>query len=35
MKWMCNICLYIVEGEAPPEECPLCGAPKPEFKQVP
>jgi rubrerythrin len=35
MKWMCKICGYIHEGEKPPEECPMCGAPKPEFKKVP
>ena len=26
---------YIHEGEEPPEECPMCGAPKSEFVQVP
>jgi rubrerythrin len=35
MKWMCNVCLYIAEGEEPPEECPICRAPKSEFRQVP
>jgi rubrerythrin len=34
-KWMCKICGYIHEGEEPPEECPLCGAPKSEFERVP
>lgn len=35
MKWMCKICGYIHEGEEPPEECPICGAPAEEFEQVP
>ena len=35
MKWMCTICGYIHEGERPPEECPMCGAPASEFKPVP
>lgn len=34
-KWMCTVCGYIHEGEEPPEECPLCGAPKSQFKKVP
>jgi len=33
-KWRCKICGYIHEGEEPPEECPLCGAPKEEFEEV-
>jgi rubrerythrin len=32
---MCTVCQYIHEGEEPPEECPMCGAPKSEFKKVP
>jgi len=35
MKWMCKVCGYIHEGEGPPEECPLCGAPASEFEKVP
>lgn len=34
-KWMCKVCGYIHEGEEPPEECPICGAPKEEFVKVP
>ena len=26
VKWVCGICGYEVEGEAPPEECAVCGA---------
>ncbi|HOB15508.1 MAG TPA: rubrerythrin family protein [Defluviitoga sp.] len=28
--YICNVCGYTVEGEAP-EKCPICGAPKNEF----
>jgi rubrerythrin len=24
-KWICAVCDYVHEGDAPPEECPLCG----------
>lgn len=34
-RWMCTVCGYIHEGEEPPEECPLCGAPNTAFKKVP
>ncbi len=30
-KWRCRICGYDHEGKEPPEACPWCGAPKPEF----
>jgi len=30
--WECIVCGYIHEGAAPPDECPLCGAPRSEFK---
>jgi len=30
-KWKCLVCGYIHEGDAPPEECPSCGAPKSQF----
>lgn len=33
-KWECTICGYIHEGEAPPDECPLCGAGPEYFKEV-
>lgn len=31
-KWECVVCGYIHEGPVPPDECPLCGAPRSEFK---
>lgn len=30
-KWECSVCGYIHEGDTPPENCPVCGAPKEEF----
>ena len=30
-KWTCTICGEIVEGENPPERCPLCKAPGEKF----
>jgi NADPH-dependent 2,4-dienoyl-CoA reductase/sulfur reductase-like enzyme len=33
-KWKCQLCGYIHEGSEPPEECPVCGAPKDMFEPV-
>lgn len=33
-KWKCRVCGYIHEGPEPPEECPVCGAPKDMFDPV-
>jgi len=33
-KWECTVCGYIHEGEEPPEECPICGAPKEDFIKI-
>jgi len=30
-KWKCGQCGYIHTGDAPPETCPVCGAPKEKF----
>ena len=30
-KWVCAVCGYVHEGEGPPDECPQCSSPKPEF----
>ncbi len=30
-KWKCTVCGYIHTGEAPPDNCPICGAPKEKF----
>ena len=33
-KWICIVCDYVHEGDAPPDECPLCFVPSSEFKAV-
>ena len=33
--WICTVCGYIHEGDAPPERCPICRAPKSEFEKLP
>lgn len=33
-KWECLVCGYIHEGDAPPDECPICGAGKDQFVEV-
>jgi len=33
-KWKCIICGEIVEGETPPEKCPVCGVPADKFEEV-
>ncbi len=33
-RWKCRVCGYIHEGPEPPEECPVCGAPKEMFDPV-
>ena len=30
-RWVCEICGYVHVGEAPPDECPVCGVGKDEF----
>jgi rubrerythrin len=30
-KWECRVCLHVHEGDEPPENCPVCGAPASEF----
>lgn len=32
-KFICNLCGYVYEGEAAPEQCPLCGAPASMFRE--
>ena len=27
-KFVCSVCGYVYEGEAAPEECPVCNAPR-------
>jgi len=33
-KWRCTVCGYIHEGDEPPDECPVCGAPKSAFEKI-
>ena len=30
-KFVCTVCGYVHEGDAPPDKCPQCGAPKEKF----
>lgn len=32
-KFVCSICGYVHEGDAPPEKCPTCGAPTSKFSE--
>ncbi len=34
-KYRCKVCFYIHDGEAPPDICPKCGAPKDQFEKLP
>lgn len=31
MKYVCQVCGYVHEGDAAPEKCPICGAPAEKF----
>jgi rubrerythrin len=33
-KWRCVLCGYIHEGEKPPHQCPVCGAPARMFEEI-
>lgn len=33
-KWKCTVCGYVHTGPQPPEECPVCGAPKEKFVEI-
>ncbi len=33
MKFVCQVCGYVYEGDAAPEKCPQCGAPKEKFTE--
>jgi len=33
-QWRCTVCGYIHEGDEPPDECPVCGAPKEAFERI-
>jgi rubredoxin len=30
-KFVCSVCGYVHIGDAPPEKCPVCGAPASKF----
>ncbi len=32
MKWICTVCKYEHEGDAPPDVCPVCKQPKEKFE---
>ncbi|MCR5420921.1 MAG: NADH peroxidase [Lachnospiraceae bacterium] len=34
MKFVCQVCGYIYEGDTPPEKCPVCGVGPDKFKAV-
>jgi rubredoxin len=34
-KWKCTVCGYIHEGIEPPEKCPVCGADRTKFVEIP
>ena len=31
MKFVCQVCGYVHEGDAAPEKCPVCNAPAGKF----
>jgi rubredoxin/uncharacterized membrane protein len=33
-KWKCTVCGYVHTGDEPPDQCPVCGAPKSRFIEV-
>jgi len=33
-KWRCAVCGYEMEGDTPPEKCPICGSPKEKFEKI-
>ncbi len=33
-KWRCTVCGTIVEGDAAPEKCPVCGVPAEKFVEL-
>jgi rubredoxin/uncharacterized membrane protein len=34
-QWKCTVCGYVHVGEEPPEKCPICGADRSEFIELP
>lgn len=35
MLWKCSVCGMLHEGDAPPAQCPKCGAPAEKFTALP
>ena len=33
-KFVCTVCGYIHEGDAPPEKCPICFADADKFEEI-
>lgn len=33
-RFVCGVCGYVFEGDAPPEKCPQCGAAKEKFSEA-
>lgn len=33
-KYICTVCGYVHEGDAPPEVCPICKAPASKFEEM-
>ena len=33
-KFVCQVCGYVFEGDAAPEQCPICKAPKEKFNEI-
>ena len=33
-KFVCTVCGYVHEGDAPPERCPQCKQPAEKFKEL-
>ena len=34
MKYVCQVCGYVHEGDAAPDKCPVCGAPVEQFTAI-
>lgn len=34
MQWVCDICGYLHDEPEPPDNCPVCGAPKAKFSEL-
>ena len=34
-KWRCSVCGYVHTGPEPPEKCPVCGADRSKFIEIP